>query len=469
LRDDDVSVTTPSPRQSSTISNLLNYDKNINSVQLAEQANNTNSAKKTSTSPMSVSNLMNFPTLEPVSSNNTDIINTPDTSDISKNKSISKGNEMNKKEANKLKKNEDATKKKAVTPNFDLKDKEDKEKVKDSEKERPEKENGSTIIDIEIPLSTHNDVHTEHNFAKMVEEKYGAQETASTKALWNFENDYADADGDYDEEDEEEAELTPLNNSNSVTPSNATPSIATPSNATPSNAIPSNAIPSNAIPSNAIPSNAIPNTVIQNDYEEEEDEIVKALQIKFTPGMSDIEKETLVLREIHRRKMVNNKRIGKYDVDDPFIDDEELVYEEETNANADGWFIWHGKLDVAKKKKPTEPVKNDTLSKSKGKQSMLKPQSNTNTINMTISPPVSARNDIKEVQIAPAPSPQHSSPGNAEKRKFHEPVNKSSIPKKPKKNLATVASNSSSESTSTSTSKPTANKSASIIIGSFGF
>ncbi|GAV30356.1 hypothetical protein PMKS-003867 [Pichia membranifaciens] len=193
-------------------------------------------------------------------------------------------------------------------------DETDKSNTKDTEPSEP------LIITIDIPLSTHNDVHMEHNFAKLVEEKYGQYETQApfTKGLWNFDGD-GDAEGDEEgdaegdaEEDEEEEDDADLDGDTGP------------------------------------PSGA------QTEYEEEDD-IVKALQIKFTPGMSDTEKESLVLKEIHRRKMVNNKRIGKYDIDDPFIDDKELEFEEETGANADGWFIWHGKLDVTKKKKNSAP------------------------------------------------------------------------------------------------------------------
>lgn len=195
-----------------------------------------------------------------------------------------------------------------------------KDKGKKTDEVKENEPNEPLIITIDIPLSTHNDVHMEHNFAKLVEEKYGQYETQApfTKGLWNFDgdgdaegDDEGDAEGDV-EEDEEEEEDADLDGETG-------------------------------------PPSAAP-----NEYEEEDD-IVKALQIKFTPGMSDMEKESLVLKEIHRRKMVNNKRIGKYDVDDPFIDDKELEFEEETGANADGWFIWHGKLDVSKKKKNSAP------------------------------------------------------------------------------------------------------------------
>lgn len=167
------------------------------------------------------------------------------------------------------------------------------------------------IINIEIPLSTHNDIHSEHAFSRLVEEKYGAdaQTTTINKSLWNYDGD----DDDDDDEGDDDAILETENNSND-------------------------------------------NNNHQTVYDDE-DEIVKSLNIKFAPGLSDLEKEKIVLNEIHRRKMENNKRIGKYDVDDPFIDDQELVYEEDTNANADGWFVWYGDLEVNNKpSKRQEPV-----------------------------------------------------------------------------------------------------------------
>lgn len=250
-------------------------------------------------SPMSVMNLMNSPILEThnqtqTSSNDVDIPIIQETTLPTKIM-------------------ENVTKKKGVISKKDvsISDKKDKSKKYDSMNE-PEQESGPIIVSIDIPLSTHNDIHTEHNFSKLVEEKYGSNETQAplAKGLWNFDGD--DQDGDYDDEEEEDADLDGE-------------------------------------------TTGISNGIINNNEDEDEDDIVKALKIKFTPGMNDMEKESLVLKEIHRRKMVNNKRIGKYDIDDPFIDDEELEFEEETGANADGWFIWHGKLDISKKKKVSSP------------------------------------------------------------------------------------------------------------------
>ncbi|VEU22014.1 DEKNAAC103024 [Brettanomyces naardenensis] len=88
---------------------------------------------------------------------------------------------------------------------------------------------------------------------------------------------------------------------------------------------------------------ATPDDVPAPDEEyDEADDIVKQLSLKFRPGMTDDEKEEMVLKELHRRRMEDNKRIGKYDIEDPFIDDEELQFEEQTNKNKDGFFVYYG-------------------------------------------------------------------------------------------------------------------------------
>ncbi|KAH3668544.1 hypothetical protein OGAPHI_002298 [Ogataea philodendri] len=75
---------------------------------------------------------------------------------------------------------------------------------------------------------------------------------------------------------------------------------------------------------------------------EEEDDITRRLGMKFKVGMTDEEKEEMILKEIHRKKMESNKRIGKYDLLDPFIDDEELLFEEQTKTNKDGFYVYYG-------------------------------------------------------------------------------------------------------------------------------
>jgi hypothetical protein len=39
-----------------------------------------------------------------------------------------------------------------------------------------------------------------------------------------------------------------------------------------------------------------------------------------------------------------NRKVGKYDYEDPFIDDEELQWEEEITSTKDGFFVYWGPL-----------------------------------------------------------------------------------------------------------------------------
>ena len=325
-------------------------------------------------------------------------------------------------------------------------DENDKSNTKDTESSEP------LIIRIDIPLSTHNDVHTEHNFAKLVEEKYGQYETQApfTKGLWNFDGD-GDAEGDAEEDEEEEDDAD-------------------------------------------LDGDTGPPSGAQTEYEEEDD-IVKALQIKFTPGMSDTEKESLVLKEIHRQKMVNNKRIGKYDIDDPFIDDKELEFEEETGANADGWFIWHGKLDVTKKKKNTatesrveKPARSGKSSSAGGisgsSRSRHNANSNGDATNTAISTP-SASTATEKRRKAFDSSVVNSSPAKRSKKTATPPVptsttasltSKASVAA-PAPPITTITATTTATTTAATTPFPqttndladSSKESNKIIIGSFGF
>ncbi|TID14823.1 hypothetical protein CANINC_004494 [Pichia inconspicua] len=261
------------------------------------------------------------------------------------------------------------------------------------------------IINIEVPLSTHNDIHSEFIFSRLVEEKYGTdtQPTTINKSLWNY-----DADEDEDEEDgDDDAILEPETND-------------------------------------------------QQTVYDDEDEIVKSLKIKFAPGLSDIEKEKIVLNEIHKRKMENNKRIGKYDVYDPFIDDEELVYEEDFNANADGWYVWYGELEINNKR-----AKNPEMVESTKQQKQIRQGRTSNN---------STNSNLAQSRAKPLipPSPQGLSNGAkrgedssttkltpAKKRKVEEPkpINEDNDGKDKDK-----------DNSSSSTEKHPA-----LIIGSFGF
>lgn len=72
------------------------------------------------------------------------------------------------------------------------------------------------------------------------------------------------------------------------------------------------------------------------------EDVVKQLHLDFKPGMTDDEKEEMVLKELHRRRMEDNKRIGKYDIEDPFIDDEELQFEEQTKNSRNPFCVYYG-------------------------------------------------------------------------------------------------------------------------------
>lgn len=402
-------------------------------------------------SPMSVSNLMNAPTIEDDIVNNEqskipgtvvdkgkDIPVVPDTT-------INKPKKAGKKE---LSINENNNKKDKAKKSEENEKASTKEKEKEKEKEN--EQNVPLIISIDIPLSTHNDVHMEHNFAKLVEEKYGQFETQApfTKGLWNFDGD-GDAEGDEDAEGEEEEE----DDDDADLEGDTGPPSAT-----------------------------------QDDYEDEDD-IVKALQIKFTPGMSDMEKESLVLKEIHRRKMVNNKRIGKYDIDDPFIDDEELEFEEETGANADGWFIWHGKLDVTKKRKTPvpeprsdKPARSGKSSSAGGNSGSSSRSRNNNTNSNTAaassatsnSGPVEKRKKVMDSSVVDSPPAKRS-------KKPLIPIGSgaTSIANNAKNTKVAIGTNSTLTDTAASTVAPAKEETGSvaelrkdsnkIIIGSFGF
>lgn len=76
--------------------------------------------------------------------------------------------------------------------------------------------------------------------------------------------------------------------------------------------------------------------------EEEEDEDVsvadeKAIAVKKKEELTE---EQLIKR--HETKM--NRKVGKYDFDDPFIDDAELQWEEEITTTKEGFFVYWGPL-----------------------------------------------------------------------------------------------------------------------------
>ncbi|KAG7820707.1 hypothetical protein KL909_004579 [Ogataea angusta] len=135
---------------------------------------------------------------------------------------------------------------------------------------------------------------------------------------------------------------------------------------------------------------------------EEEADTIRKLGMKFRAGMTDEEKEEMILKEIHRRKMESNKRIGKYDLLDPFIDDEELLFEEQTKNNKDGFYVFYGPISddnksTTGKRKPTASTSSSSNKRKKTSPSnMKKPDSNSSLI--TIAPKTSVTNS----QTSPA-------------------------------------------------------------------
>lgn len=316
-------------------------------------------------------------------------------------------------------------------------DTQDANKNVNDTKNKKSKSNEQVIVDIEIPLSTHNDVHHEHNFVKLVEEKYGRYDAGNNVPLartsWN--DDDGEDEDDEDEDEEQEGEENGEREEEEPDLESELHTANTPS--------------------------TINNNTPTDSYYDDEDEIVKALKIKFTAGMNDAEKESLVLKEIHRRKMVNNKRIGKYDVDDPFIDDEELEYEEDTNSNIDGWFIWSGKLDTTQQKKKSEQG--------------TKTEKNARTTTTTRNRPVSSSGSNQRRQREPANSPQP----QKKQKKAVLPIATSKTPASISVSSGSKTSPSKTENKTTPEKKDTTDKepakstpqppSSNIIIGSFGF
>ncbi|KAG7877786.1 hypothetical protein KL937_004656 [Ogataea polymorpha] len=136
----------------------------------------------------------------------------------------------------------------------------------------------------------------------------------------------------------------------------------------------------------------------QNDEDtaemDEEADTIRKLGMKFKAGMTDEEKEEMILKEIHRRKMESNKRIGKYDLLDPFIDDEELLFEEQTKSNKDGFYVYYGPISddnksTTVKRKPTTSTNASSNKRKKvNPSSVKKPQSNSSLITIAPKPSV---------------------------------------------------------------------------------
>lgn len=161
------------------------------------------------------------------------------------------------------------------------------------------------LIEVEIPISTHNDIHMEFNFQQLVQNQYDLDSEINVPD----ENDQEDDQEPDQDDDDIEAGLNEGENNGEID-------------------------------ADILEADDIP---IDN---RDQHAIVKLLGIQFDRNMTDSEKEKLVLQELGKRKAENNRRIGKYDVDDPFIDDEE-----EDVRGGWGWFVWRGSLDGIKEDK----------------------------------------------------------------------------------------------------------------------
>ena len=161
------------------------------------------------------------------------------------------------------------------------------------------------IISIEVPVAAPGakttDQQITYNVASLCEDKYGFNALNSNSRLPVDLDD--DLDDDMDDDDDDVA--------------------------------------NNGVTNSPLPLAGV-GTVNADEEHDDAADIVNKLHLKFTAGMTDEEKEEMVLKELHRRRMEDNKRIGKYDIDDPFIDDEELQFEEQTKNNKSGFFVYHG-------------------------------------------------------------------------------------------------------------------------------
>lgn len=89
----------------------------------------------------------------------------------------------------------------------------------------------------------------------------------------------------------------------------------------------------------------------EEDIEEEDDDDVQIADRPTTPqpnGQPKTKKkdeEELTEEQLVRQHEVKmNRKVGKYDYEDPFIDDEELQWEEEITSTKEGFFVYWGPL-----------------------------------------------------------------------------------------------------------------------------
>lgn len=81
----------------------------------------------------------------------------------------------------------------------------------------------------------------------------------------------------------------------------------------------------------------------EEDGEEDEDDDLQVVEDKLNPQQKkkeELTEEQLVKK--HQTRM--NRKVGKYDYEDPFIDDAELQWEEEITTTKEGFFVYWGPL-----------------------------------------------------------------------------------------------------------------------------
>lgn len=79
----------------------------------------------------------------------------------------------------------------------------------------------------------------------------------------------------------------------------------------------------------------------EEEGEEDEDDDVVTVDEKGTP----LKKKEETTKEKKKKKEPKvNRKVGKYDCDDPFIDDTELQWEEEITTTKEGFFVYWGPL-----------------------------------------------------------------------------------------------------------------------------
>ncbi|RKP31067.1 HPC2-domain-containing protein [Metschnikowia bicuspidata] len=78
----------------------------------------------------------------------------------------------------------------------------------------------------------------------------------------------------------------------------------------------------------------------EDDVEDDEDDEVVTVDEKGVPIKRKDEKK----KENKKKETKVNRKVGKYDCDDPFIDDTELQWEEEIATTKEGFFVYWGPL-----------------------------------------------------------------------------------------------------------------------------